>query len=328
MFRAPHNLLLALSLCVTVSSVAAQPSTRPAKWITLGTAGGPPLHADQAQISNALVVGEAIYLFDCGNGVLRQMDAAGLSIRNVRAVFLSHHHLDHNADVGPVVMSWWLFGTGEPLRVFGPAGTTRLVQGIVAANAPTVDASFPTSGPAKPALAVTIRTTELPPQMNVPTLVHEYDDLRVTAISVDHFQVPPSAAPGELPHAVAYRVEAGGRAYVYSGDTGPSRNFRTLARDAEVLITEVVDLKAIEASLRRMQGVSPAVVDNLVAGMAKNHLVPEEIGAIAAAAGVKQVVLTHFVPAMEDQPDPANFTRGIAPAYTGPVAIAKDLDSF
>ena len=62
--------------------------------------------------------------------------------------------------------------------------------------------------------------------------------------------------------------------------------------------------------------------------MAQNHLTPDEIGAIAAAAGVKQVVLTHFVPAMEDQPDPANFTHGIAPAYTWPVAIAKDLDTF
>jgi len=54
---------------------AVGPEPGKAQWVTLGTAGGPRLHANQAQIANAALVGDAVYLFDVGNGVLRQMAA-------------------------------------------------------------------------------------------------------------------------------------------------------------------------------------------------------------------------------------------------------------
>jgi len=40
--------------------------------------GGPPLHARQAPVANALAVGDGVYLFDVRTRVLRQMDAARL----------------------------------------------------------------------------------------------------------------------------------------------------------------------------------------------------------------------------------------------------------
>lgn len=310
-----------------VASAGTSPAV--ATWVTLGTVGGPPIHASQSQIANALVVGDAVYLFDVGNGVLRQVDAAKLGVRRIRAVFLSHHHFDHNADVGPVLMSWWLFGTGAPLPILGPPGTITLVNGLVAANAPTVDASFPTRGPAKAPLVTAVRATDFAAEMRTPVVVYQDENVRVSAIGVDHFQVPPSAAPSAPPHAVAFRVEAGGRTIVYSGDTGPSAGLRTLARDADLLVTEVVDLRAIDASLRASMPQAPAaVVEDLVAGMAKNHLTPQAIGELARDTRVKRVVLTHFVPGYEQQPDAANYTRGIAPAYAGPVSLARDLDRF
>ena len=116
----------------TFRAVAAEPAR--AQWVTLGTAGGPRVHADQAQIANALVVGEAVYLFDTGNGVLRQMAAARLPVRNVRAIFISHHHVDHNADAGPLMIATWMFGGGKRVAVYGPDGTSHLVKGLAAAN--------------------------------------------------------------------------------------------------------------------------------------------------------------------------------------------------
>jgi len=301
-----------------------------AHWITLGTAGGPPMHASQSQIANALQVDDAIYLFDVGNGALRQMDAAKLPVRNIRRVFLTHHHPDHNADLGIVMLSWWLFGTDQPLGVLGPPGTTTLVDGLVAANAPTIQASFPTgSRPPRPPLGEMVQAGDLPADIDSPTVVYEDDNVRVSAISVDHFQVPPSVPMAEMPRAVAYRVEAGGRSFVFSGDTGPSQNLQTLAEDADVLITEVVNIEAIRAYLlRTVKGVPAEAAGKLGADMALNHLTPENIGRIAGAAGVKHVVLTHFVPSFEEVGDPEVFTRGIAPAYKGPVTVARDLDRF
>jgi ribonuclease BN (tRNA processing enzyme) len=96
-----------------------------------------------------------------------------------------------------------------------------------------------------------------------------------------------------------------------------------------VLITEVVNIEAIKAYLVRIvKGAPPEAADKMGADMARNHLTPENIGRIASAAGVKRVVLTHFVPSFEEVGGPQVFTQGIAPAYQGPVTVARDLDRF
>jgi ribonuclease BN (tRNA processing enzyme) len=105
------------------------------RWITIGTSGGPSVQIERAQISNALVVGDAVYIFDAGNDVQRQLAKANVAERNLRAVFLTHHHLDHNANLGPLIVTHWMFGSGK-LGVFGPAGSRTLVSGLVSANAP------------------------------------------------------------------------------------------------------------------------------------------------------------------------------------------------
>ncbi|MBX3592856.1 MBL fold metallo-hydrolase [Sphingomonas sp.] len=298
-----------------------------AHWVTLGTSGGPSVQIERAQISNALVVGDAIYVFDAGNDVQRQMAKAGLAERNVKAVFLSHHHLDHNADLGPIIVTHWLFGRGV-LPVYGPDGTKTLVQGLVAANAPTVLASFPTIGPAKPALGDTVSATDLARDMTDPVPIYQDERIKVTAITVNHYELPPSVPMAALPQAVAYRVEAGGKSWVFSGDTGPSAGLEKLAKGADTLIVEVVDLDAIGQTLSRVPGMPDAVRQNLVTGMAVNHLPAIEIGKLAKRAGVGRVVLTHFVPSPEAIDNPMRIVEAIHRNYNGPVTMASDLERF
>lgn len=302
-------------------------ASEPPRWITLGTSGGPLVQPGRAQIANALVVGDSVYIFDAGNDVQRQLARAGIPERNIKAVFLSHHHLDHNADLGPLIVTHWLFGQGR-LAVIGPSGTRTLALGLAAANAPTALASFPTMGPAKPAMEETIVAADLP-DLTEAKVVYEDRAVRISAIAVDHYQVPPSVALPQLPKAVAYRIEAGGRVLVYSGDTGPSPGLERLARGADLLITEVVDLQGIAAELGRTMGQVPAPVRaNVVAGMKVNHLTAEEIGLMASRAGVRSVVLTHFVPSPESLRDPKALVRGVRKAFKGQVILARDLQVF
>lgn len=305
------------------------PTGATVSWITLGTAGGPRLHAREAPIANALVIGDEVYLFDVGNGVLRQLDAAGLKVRNLRGVFITHHHVDHNADLGLVILQNWTFGTRRPLPVLGPRGTTALVDGLVKANAATELAAFAVTGAPNPPLASVVEGKDLPALIERPTTVYEDANVRVSAVSVEHFQMPPVAHLDALPTAVAYRVEAGGRSFVYTGDTGPTARLRLLADGADVLLSEVVDLHAIQASLERLlPGAPSGFVKGLVANMARNHLEPEFIGQLASDAHVKQVVLTHFVPSLADMPDPMVLSRRVAAKYSGRVALAHDLARF
>lgn len=327
-FRWIADITASLTMATTPIAALAQDAAPAAQWITLGTSGGPAVQAQRSQIANALVVNGAIYLFDVGNGVQRQMALAGLSEGAVKAVFLSHHHLDHNADLGPVIMTRWTFFP-SPLPIIGPQGTTALATGLAQANAATELAGFPTAGPAKPSAASLIRPVDLPAGLSPRRLVFEDANVKVWAIGVDHFQVAPSIALPHLPDAVAYRVEAGGRTFVFTGDSGPSPRLTELARDADVLVTEVVEPEGIAANLVKMMKDAPAAArDSIISGMVHNHLTPRVIGEMAQKARVKQVVLTHFVPSPETVSDQTIYRREIAASYDGPVSLANDLDRF
>lgn len=317
----------ALSALAFTAPVLAQDRGSDTRWVTLGTSGGPAVQVERAQISNALVVGDSVYLFDAGNGVRRQLAKAGISERNVKALFLSHHHPDHNSDTGSLIVQHYLMGRGV-LQVVGAEGTRNLVAGIVAANPPTVLASFPTFGPARAPLADTVAAQDVPPDMAQPREIYSDDNIKVTAITVHHYELPPSVPMTDRPQAIAFRVEAKGRSFVFSGDTGPSPALETLARGADVLVTEVVDLAAINAQLAKAPGMPPAMRANLVEGMRVNHLPAEEIGKLAARAKVGRVVLTHFVPSPEAMADPLAMIAAIKRHYHGPVALAEDLDAF
>lgn len=315
-------------LCAAQALASSDESSSAAQWVTLGTSGGPIIHAERSQIANALVVNGAVYLFDIGDGARRQLALAGIPESGLKAIFISHHHIDHNADLGPLIVSHWTFGSGV-LPVIGPEGTVHLVNGLADANAPTVLAGFPTAGRSKPPLAETVKPTDLPYHLQNPTKVYEDANIKVWAIGVDHFQVAPSVTLPRMPDAVAYRIEAGGRTFVYTGDTGPSARLINLAKGADVLVSEVVDVPAIVAQLTgTIKDVPPQVRASIGNGMSSNHLVPAEIGKVAVAAGVKEVVLTHFVPSPEVAADMADYVRDIAKVFRGPVLMAHDLDRF
>jgi len=326
--------LLALAICALAglpAPVAAQDCpalSEGSNWYTLGTSGGPQVRAQRSQIANALVTRSGIYLFDVGNGVQTQMARAGLEEQAIRAIFLSHHHLDHVADLGPLLWTRWTFG-GGPLTVVGPVGTRTLVENLIRAGEPIMLAGYPAGGPPKPDLSELVRIVELPADPRALTKAFSDDRIAVEAIAVDHYQSRPSIPLDTMPDAVAYRVNVDGRTVVYTGDSGPSKQLEIIAKDANLLVSELVSLPAITAVLQRQLARAPAAMrDGIVAGMAINHLAPETIGRLANGASVDRLVLTHFVPAPEDGLDVRAVKQAIALDYRGPVDAADDLDVF
>lgn len=319
---------LIAALATSSLGAAAKTPSPGATWITLGTSGGPAVQVARSQIANALVVNGAVYLFDLGNGVQRQMALAGLSEGDIRGVFISHHHLDHNADLGPLMVTHRTFFRGV-LPVIGPVGTRQLVDGLAAANAPTILAAFPTAGPDKAPLRDLFTVTEVPQALQAATLVFEDANVKVWAIGVDHFQQAPSIAMPQMPDAVAYRVEAGRRIFVFTGDSGPSARLDALVRGADVLISEIVEPDAIAANIRKsVKGPPLAQIEAVINGMKVNHLTPENVGRMAAQGNVGQVVLTHFVPSPEDAGSAAAYTRALRRVFKGKVVMARDLGRY
>ena len=100
--------------------------------------------------------------------------------------------------------------------------------------------------------------------------------------------------------ALGYRIEAGGRSVAYSGDTDLCDEIIALGRKADVLILEC------------------SVTDERkVAG----HLTPSECGRIAAEAGCRHLVLTHFYPVFTRYRIRARVRR----CFRGPLTLARDF---
>jgi ribonuclease BN (tRNA processing enzyme) len=97
-----------------------------------------------------------------------------------------------------------------------------------------------------------------------------------------------------------------------------------LAKDADLLIHEVIDLELIDKAMSVVT--PPAVAQGMMRHMRKEHTTADEVGRLAEAAGVKELVLNHIIPG-KDEPDSV-YLEPVRRHYKGPVTVARDLMSF
>lgn len=69
-------------------------------------------------------------LVDCGSGVLNRFPETGISHTEVDTVLLSHLHLDHVADLHPLIKANWLRGNTS-MKVYGPEGTEEWFSKVI-----------------------------------------------------------------------------------------------------------------------------------------------------------------------------------------------------
>ena len=203
------------------------PPTAPqrTRLVLLGTAGGPTPKAKSAAPAQAIVVGDRIYLVDCGDGVARQLALAKLPMRQLRAVFITHQHSDHNAGYGPLFLLGWAAGLSNRVDVYGPPPLVEMTDRLLEAYRYDIELRMADEGRAP--LAPILR----PHELTAPGEVFRDDQVRVTAALNDH---PP------IRYSYAYRFDTADRSIVISGDTRYSDNVVALARGADVLVHEVV----------------------------------------------------------------------------------------
>lgn len=271
--------------------------------IVLGS-GTPVPDPARAGAAYALVYGSRTFLFDAGAGVMRRAAEAGLAIDGFTGVFLTHLHSDHTLGLPDVLLTSWVMGRRTPQRVVGPPGTQRLVARLL--EAWQEDIAVRTEGlergqPGGYRAAVTEATGGV---------VYDSAGVRITAIRVPH---------GNWAHAFAWRIDTPGRRVVLSGDTAPSDALAEAARGADVLVHEGYPATRVTVENRPGGELWPRY-------LATFHASDEEVGALARRAGVRQLVLSHLVRmGGTDAELLAGVRRG---GYTGPVAIAQDLDVY
>jgi ribonuclease BN (tRNA processing enzyme) len=228
-----------------------------------------------------LAAGDTTLLFDCGSGSLKRCVEAGIDFFALDAIALSHtEHPDHAADLPSYLFAINVRITSigrvrrtKRLQLVGPPGTQRHYDALLGIHPSLAPEGFAVDVAERADGGVAI------------------GDVRIITRTVAHGNVP----------AMGFRVEHQGRAFAYSGDTGPCDGLDALLRDADLGLVEC-SFPAGEAAL----GV---------------HLNAREVGKVAHAAGVKKLVITHQYPIG----DRAAVVPQIRESYAGPLETAQDL---
>ncbi len=295
-------LALAGAAALVPHGLRAQPL--PDQLVLLGTGGGPTPKALRAAPSMALMIGGQLHIVDAGNGVARQAALAGLPLKNLAHVWITHLHNDHVADAFTLPWLAWSGALTTPVMVHGPRGMKQMARDWLRFARVDIETRMADEG--RPDLRKIISVAEVQPGVLL-----DAGGLKVTAARVEH---PP------LFDSFAYRFDWAGKSVVWSGDTRPCQALIDLARGADFLVQEVMYLPAMERLIA-----SESNAPTLRAHLLASHTLAEQAGEIAAAAGVKTLVLSHFVPGGDASVTDDMWQAAAAKAFPGKIIVGRDL---
>jgi len=271
--------------------------------VFLGTAGSIPTPRRNLPAVAVQRKGELI-LFDCGEGVQRQMIRAKVGFHRKTKVFITHLHGDHVFGLPGLIQTMGLLDRNRKLEVYGPPGIRAFVEAIK--QTVQFAAIFP------------IEIFEI----SNAGLVCEEKEYEVHAVQADHvvpglayafvekprsgrfypekaqtLGVPEGPLWSKLQHGSAVKLQnkrtvkpeevigppRPGRKIVYTGDTRASEDIRRLAENSDLLIHD----STFDDEMRER-------------AQEDGHSTPSEAATTAKKAKAKTLVLTHISARYDD----------------------------
>lgn len=275
------------------------------RLILLGSGGGPRPRKVSSAAAQVILSNGAAYVVDCGDGVARQLVTAGVPLTQLRSIFITHHHSDHNADYGNLMLLAWTAGLRTRVDTWGPPPLQRMTRLFFEMNAYDIETRIADEG--RPPLATLVHVHEL----RKGGLVMQDDNVKVTAALVHHPPVTP---------AFGYRFDAADRSIVISGDTTPTESLIELAQGADVLVHEALYVPAVDRLVARVPN-----APQLRRSILSHHTSAEDAGRVAQQAGVKMLVLSHLVPADDPEISEQMWIDAARKHFDGEIVVGKDL---
>ena len=321
--------------------------------------GGPQIQ-DSGRASAGYLIfadGQPYAIMDAGSGTFKSLGMSGAHIGQVNTILLSHMHIDHVSEVPGIVKGIYFDGQLQgmqhtaPINVYGPEG--RAAGALYPASLPGVmpphgaSPRFPSTSEFMDALFAKdtgnfnyLRTFvgavdggppiighfgytahdlssnyhTYNPEVIVDDVKSDGSELKITDVAVNHFEAP----------AVAYRIDYKDHSVVYTGDIHSDIRDDHIAED---LANENIVKLAAGADYLIYDTSITDTAPPAFSPFAKRHTTPKSIGRIAAAAGVKTLVLSHLTPVSDPNID-AIKTEIAAQGFTGHIRVAKDLKVY
>lgn len=270
--------------------------------VTLLGTGNPRPSIDRFGPSTLVEAGKVRLLVDAGRGAsIRLFQVGGNELlAGIDVVLFTHLHSDHVVGFPDLWLTGWIFGRQKPLAVYGPAGTTAMMDHLRQAFSFDITTRRDRDEHYAPA-GIELNVAELSGGVAL-----ERDGVKVTAFPVDHGPVAP---------AFGYRIDYAGRSVVISGDTRASDSLVQAAKGTDVLIHEVL---SPEVERRLSKVANPEETARIIA----HHITPEDAGRVFARVGPKLAVYSHIVPSPTRPEDLIPPTRR---TYRGRLEVGYDL---
>ena len=265
--------------------------------VFLGTGGSVPT-VGRSLPSLVLRLPREQLMFDCGEGVQRQMVKAKVGFHRLSKIFVSHLHGDHVLGLPGLLQTMALLGREQKLEVYGPEGTAGFLECV------------------KESLQFGLTFTVEIREICGDGVVCEEENYVVEAVRSNHvvegwsfafvekpragrfypekarkLGVPEGELWSQLQRGVAVELAGGrvvqpeeivgsmrkGRKIAYSGDTRPFEAFVGFAADADLMVHE-------------------STFDDALAEKAEadGHSTPSQAALQAKRAGAKKLALTHI----------------------------------
>ncbi len=293
------RLLPALAALAAACALARAQDTPPDTRVVLLGTGTPNPDPERMGPASAVILGNRVYIVDCGPGVVRRAAQAGIAMQQLVRAFVTHLHSDHTVGLPDLIFTPAVTGRTEPLEIYGPPGLRAMVSHILQAYAEDMQIRLHGLEPSVPA-AYEIHAHEVKPGE-----IYRDAAVRVTAFPVRH---------GSWKYAFGYRFDAAGKSIVFSGDTTYDAEVARACSGCDILVHEVYSAAGLAKRTADWQRYHAAF-----------HTSALDLGRLAKAARPKKLVLYHQLPMGESE---AEIIGEIRRGFSGEIVYGKDLQTI
>ena len=220
-----------------------------------------------------------------------------MELQKINIAFLTHIHSDHSGALADLILTPWIMGRDEPLKLYGPPGLNAMSKNITEAYIDDINYRLYGSQPANK-LGYTTQVSEI----SSDGVIFKDENVEVTAFKNAH---------GDFKNSFGFLFTTKDKKILLSGDTGISENLKKYGKNLDILVHEVFSSETFVNKTKEWQIYHQA-----------HHTSSIDLGIIADELKPKKLVLSHilFWGATDE-----SLLNDIRKNFDGPTLIAKDL---